>query len=462
MSSISQIESLQASLNAALDALRDEMKRLSLPELSSTNPHRHSMDEPGFVCSPRLYEARRLAIAALGEIKNIIQYPFEKVVQQSCAVYDTACLDILLKTGVIDQLADSSVINDGLDVHDLQKTLDLDPAKLTVVLRYLASQGWLQETKEGTFKLTRAALELSEGHGGRDWIYFSTMPPVAQSLLAQITHPEWKHSQRPDQCAFQLAHNTSLTTFAWMKQHPEKLGPWAKAIQAMGDAYHAPMLYDFPWKKFDSQTFIDCGGGLGNLSIALSEILPQSQFIVQDLDEVITKAQPNIANRAPIASQEGRITAEVVDLFAIQPRHGEGFVYLLRHVLHNWTNENCIKMLKNITEVATHSSTFIIIEVVSQPNSLSNATPTQGEIVTLDDLIGSDTYRAITPPPYIPTNFGASAKTSLGLGTHMMGLFNARERSLREWTEIVNSAGLKVVEVHSFRGMVSAIECKFA
>lgn len=105
-----------------------------------------------------------------GEIKNIIQYPFEKVVQQSCAVYDTACLDILLKTGVIDQLADSSVINDGLDVHDLQKTLDLDPAKLTVVLRYLASQGWLQETKEGTFKLTRAALELSEGHGGRDWI----------------------------------------------------------------------------------------------------------------------------------------------------------------------------------------------------------------------------------------------------------------------------------------------------
>lgn len=64
MSSISQIESLQASLNAALDALRDEMKRLSLPELSSTNPHRHSMDEPGFVCSPRLYEARRLAIGA--------------------------------------------------------------------------------------------------------------------------------------------------------------------------------------------------------------------------------------------------------------------------------------------------------------------------------------------------------------------------------------------------------------
>jgi hypothetical protein len=30
----------------------------------------------------------------------------------------------------------------------------------------------------------------------------------------------------------------------------------------------------------------------------------------------------------------------------------------------------------------------------------------------------------------VPDNFGASAKVALGLGVHMLGVFNARERSM--------------------------------
>ena len=33
-------------------------------------------------------------------------------------------------------------------------------------------------------------------------------------------------------------------------------------------------------------------------------------------------------------------------------------------------------------------------------------------------------------PPYIPDNFGIEAKMSLALGVHMMGVFNAHERSM--------------------------------
>ncbi|VDC04881.1 unnamed protein product [Peniophora sp. CBMAI 1063] len=466
MAPLSELDSLQRTLNQAIDSLRDELNRQSLPELTS-KAHRHPMDDYAFLCSPRLYEARRLTLAAIGEIKNLVQFPFEKVVEQACAVYDTACLDILVKTGLVDKLAEPSVLNDGMDVHDLQEALDMDAIKLTVVLRDLSSQGWLRERREGTFALARPALELIGTSAGRMWALNTGRPLVAQALMDQLTHPEWKYSHRANHSAFQLSHKTDLAIFDWMKLHPDRASQLSKTIQAVGDAYRVATVNDFPWKKLEGRTFVDCAGGQGNLSIILSEILPQSQFIVQDLPEVIATARENIARTAPAAAQSARIIAEVANIFDVQPRRGEGFVYLLRLTLHNWSDEACISILKNIASVMSPTSKLILLEVVAQPNTLLlGPGPAPGvscePAVTLDTLIGEETYRPITSPEYIPTNFGAAARTSLTLDIQMMALFNAQERTQREWTVLANSAGLHVVDVHAFRGTVSALECELS
>jgi hypothetical protein len=100
-----------------------------------------------------------------------LQPPFEKVVEQTCAVYDTACLDIAVKTGVVDTLARTpDTLVNGLHVSDLQKELDIDQVKLLVVLRYLATEGWVHQKDDGTFSLARPALELLPGRNGRKWI----------------------------------------------------------------------------------------------------------------------------------------------------------------------------------------------------------------------------------------------------------------------------------------------------
>lgn len=69
------------------------------------------------------------------------------------------------------------------------------------------------------------------------------------------------------------------------------------------------------------------------MSILIARSLSQSRFIVQDLSEVVCIARQNIAKTAPSAARQGRITAEVVDLFDIQPRRGDDLVYLLRITL---------------------------------------------------------------------------------------------------------------------------------
>lgn len=85
-------------------------------------------------------------------------------------MYDTACLDLLVKSGVLDRLAEESTLIEGMSVQQLQEHSGIDAGKLNTVLRYLAAQGWLREPTEGTYVLTRSALELRVGNNGRKWI----------------------------------------------------------------------------------------------------------------------------------------------------------------------------------------------------------------------------------------------------------------------------------------------------
>lgn len=197
-----ELASLQASLNTSLDVVQDELHLCGLPPLSSSGTSRHPLDDPAFESSPRLYEARRLALglptvtvmvfhasdtrsrqqlwsvdasseisstdAHQTQLKHLLQPPFEKVVEQSFAVYDSACLDIVVRTRVIDELA-ADQSSAGIHVSELQRRLDIDQKKLNIVLSYMTSQGWFQQKAEGIFALARPALELAMGRNGRKW-----------------------------------------------------------------------------------------------------------------------------------------------------------------------------------------------------------------------------------------------------------------------------------------------------
>lgn len=115
--------------------------------------------------------------ASIGQLKTLLQRPYEKVVEDTTGAYITASLDIALRTGMIEKLTEPAHLDTGLHARQLQEYLDLDPVKMTVVLRFLAARGWVYELSEGMFKLTRPALELREGENGWKWAMYVILIP---------------------------------------------------------------------------------------------------------------------------------------------------------------------------------------------------------------------------------------------------------------------------------------------
>ncbi|OCH89300.1 S-adenosyl-L-methionine-dependent methyltransferase [Obba rivulosa] len=461
-SAVDELDALQNSLNQALNAVRDELDVHRLPKLSNFALEPHPLDEPTFICPPRLYEARRLALATIGQLKSLLQRPYDKVVEQSTAVYQTACLDLVVKTGILDKLAESEDCASGLSVLTLQNEFDMDSMKMTTVLRYLAAQGWLRETTEGAFTLTRPALELRHGRNGRKWIMTEGKPKVAMALMQQLSHPNraWRYSRQADQTAYQIAFNTDMTLFAWLKQRPDELRQWASSVQSLGDSHSCSILNDFQWEKFAKRTLVDVGGGQGNMTISLAEMLPEATFVIQDLEEVIPLAEQNIRNRLQDPAIISRISVEVHDFFDPQPRIGDEYVFMLRHILHDWPDHACVKILANLAVAGGIKSKILIVDAVIAPCVTSTTQSKANHGPVIDDLRGISEYRPLAAPLYIPGNFGACAVMPLALGVHMMGVFNALERTMNEWTRLINEAGLRIVTVHALRGMVSIIECE--
>lgn len=104
--------------------------------------------------------------------------------------------------------------------------------------------------------------------------------------------------------------------------------------------YSPQYLIDhFPFGSGDI-TVVDVGGGIGHIARALADNCPTVQCMVQDRPEVISQAEQAL----PVNFQD-RIRFQPHDFFQNQPVHGAD-VYLLRHVLHDWSNKYAQKILQ--------------------------------------------------------------------------------------------------------------------
>ncbi|KAI9375024.1 O-methyltransferase family protein [Aspergillus egyptiacus] len=203
---------------------------------------------------------------------------------------------------------------------------------------------------------------------------------------------------------FNLAYGTKKAFWDYIADDSPRHGErFARAMHAVNinslDAISR--LYPFDTLAADGGLIVDIGGGQGHVAKAILTSFPNSglKCIVQDVH----------VNASSVAV-EG-IEMQQHDFFDPQPMHGAA-AYFFRHILHDWPDNACVTLLRQTARAMDRDrSRILICDQVMHDSSPSEA--------------------------------------SILYDIDMMSLFGGKERSLEEWTALVESAdaGLKITKV---------------
>ncbi|KAJ5089581.1 hypothetical protein N7532_008265 [Penicillium argentinense] len=247
------------------------------------------------------------------------------------------------------------------------------------------------------------------------------------ALPAQLKRTSYRNPSNGMDCGFQLGYDTPDHFFGFLKTHPVA----AKQFDNHMSAYHQGRpswmdvgFYDVPrLVKMDvgdkDALLVDVGGSVGHDLSEFRRKWPDAsgRLVLQDLPEVLEQARS--------MSLHESIEIMEHDFITEQPVKGAR-AYYMHSVLHDWTDENCVKILKNIVPAMKcgHSKKLINENFIPETNAYWETTSS--------DII-------------------------------MMADFASTERTAGDWHALIGAVGLKFSKIWTAqRGVESLIECELA
>jgi hypothetical protein len=237
-----------------------------------------------------------------------------------------------------------------LSVDELAEQTGAHAPSLYRLLRALASIGIFHEASPQRFRSTVASDLLRRG---------------AMRSAALMAHSSWHdgawaqlvHSVRTGESGFEKAQGAPL--FEWLNRHPDANTVFSETMTA-GAAYRERGIataYDFS----ACRRVVDVGGGHGSLMISLLQQYPDLNGVIADLPAVAAGARQAL-ERAGLSER-----CEVVgcDFFEHVPAGSDA--YLLAHVLHDWDDDRCIKILGSCRAAMMPSAKVLLVESLLSP-----------------------------------------------------------------------------------------------
>ena len=318
--------------------------------------------------------------------------PTERLMQRLSGFWITksACLAV--------QLDIPDLIGDGIvSAESLAKQLKVDEHALYRMLRALTCAGVFDEVSPRHFSNTEMSHCLREDS------------PHSMKALFQLTGEDWKWKSWGQldkiirQGKFVLDDLYGYQSiFEYFAAEPERGAIFDEAMSRHAIVVHAASIdaYDFAHSK----TVVDIGGGAGTFLTELLSRYSEMTGVLFDQQHIVEKAHHTFAG----AGIEHRVSIESGSFFERVPAGGD--LYVFGMIMHNWGDEDCIKILSNLRKVMKPSSKVVLLEYVIPEGK----EPHFAKILDMEMLI---TYR------------------------------EGRERTEKEFREIFEAAGLTLTRI---------------
>jgi trans-aconitate methyltransferase len=124
------------------------------------------------------------------------------------------------------------------------------------------------------------------------------------------------------------------------------------------------LLSAYDWAS--AKQVVDIGGSLGATSADIVRKFPSIHCIVLDLPEIIVEARQKVSEDVT-----ENITFEAHDFFQDEPIR-DADVYLLRWILHDWSDQRAILILQNLIPGLKNGANIIVQEfILPEPGLVS-------------------------------------------------------------------------------------------
>lgn len=125
------------------------------------------------------------------------------------------------------------------------------------------------------------------------------------------------------------------------------------------------LIDNFDFGAIGHGTVVDIGGSHGQVSIAIARKYPDVKCIVQDLPDTIC----GLDSQVPVDLKD-RVSGMEHDFLTPQPVKGAD-IYLLRWILHDWSDKYCVKILQSLTPALKKGTKIVVNDIcIPQPRQL--------------------------------------------------------------------------------------------
>ena len=325
----------------------------------------------------------------------------ESTLNRMLSYNQTQMIYVLVKLGIPDILAKGPK-----NAEKLASQVNAHAPSLHRLLRALTSLDVLTEDDQQRFALTPVSELLRSDVPG-------SMRPFALSYGEPWWWNAWSnllHSIQTGDTAFDHIFGQGL--FEFFSENTQAAKIFNKNMTAMTSVEVKGILaaYDFSATK----VLVDVAGGHGALMTSFLLANPKSRGIIIDLPAVVGGTKDRLAT----AGLTERCDVIEGSFFEAIPTGGD--TYSLKDILHDWNDEQSIQILKNCHKAMGGSGKLLVIERVIQPGN----DPSPAKLIDISMLV----------------------------------LTGGRERTEQEYRSLLEAAGFRLEDIHSFDGVTHIIE----
>ena len=331
--------------------------------------------------------------------------PSVQLVQMASAYWVSCIVHAAAKFDLADKLASGPTT-----AAEIAGSMGLHAPSLHRLMRSLAGLGILTEQKGRRFALTPLGEALKTG-----------APGYARSSVLTLCGPWFSRamealpsSVEDGKTAFEKLNG--MPAFDFLGQHPELASLFSETMVGIhgGEPPAVAKAYDFSGLK----TIVDVGGANGNMLAVLLTQHPHLKGILADLAHVVKDAPAFLKPKGVLE----RISIEAHDFFKSVPKGGDA--YILSHVIHDWSEAQCLTILGHVHKAMPADGRLLLIEMVLPHGDA----PHFGKIL---DMV-------------------------------MLALPGGEERTAEEYEKLLTKAGFKLTRIVPTESTVSVIEARKA